>query len=188
MNEREALQAAVEAGNKSPCVKSKRGVIIFRSRPHPFYGFGPYPDPLASGFNTPPPGFTCDGSEACRRDCGKVCVHAEAHAILAAGRGGVDIHEAEMLHVKVVDGVAVPSGPPSCWQCSRDILFSGLSGMWLYEQDSAGGPVPILRRYGAVEFHEATLRNCGLHLRHQESGCPSPSSDLAGRKDTERTP
>lgn len=150
MTEQEALAKAVEAGCWSPCAKSKRGVVIWRR------GGGV----LAQGFNTPPPGFKCDGSPGCRRDCGKVCIHAEVYAILDAGNYGKGIQGAEMLHVKVVDGKAVPSGPPSCWQCSRELIKAGLTFMWLLEP---GDPDPVLRRYGVDEFHELTLRNCRLH-------------------------
>lgn len=172
MTEYEALGWATGFGRLSPCAKSKRGVIIFRRDT----GL------ITSGFNTPPTGFDCDGSDACRRDCGKVCVHAEVAAILRAGRDQENIEGAEMLHVKVVGGVAVPSGPPSCWQCSRAILFAGLSWMWLYEENPLVGQAPILRRYGASEFHEATLRNCHLHVGAE---C---SSGRQGRRGTERTP
>lgn len=60
-----------------------------------------------------------------------------------------------MLHVKVVEGIGVPSGLPSCWQCSREILVSGLSWFWLFHDDG-------LKKYSPVDFHEQTLRNVGL--------------------------
>jgi hypothetical protein len=70
----------------------------------------------------------------------------------------------EMLHVKVeqVNGVwvGVTSGGPSCPDCSKLILECGIAGMWLYEDSPEG---PRLVRYTADEFHDLTLRNCGLH-------------------------
>lgn len=69
-----------------------------------------------------------------------------------------------MLHTKValVDGlwVSVPGGPPSCSDCSKLILEAGIDGMWLMEKRE-GEARPV--RYTASEFHEQTLRNCGLH-------------------------
>jgi hypothetical protein len=61
----------------------------------------------------------------------------------------------EMLHVKVTEHGSVPSGPPSCWQCSRHIVAAGIKYMWLFHDDG-------LRRYDALEFHELTLRHHGL--------------------------
>jgi deoxycytidylate deaminase len=144
----EALARAVEAAQLSPCVKSTRGVVIFRADT----------DECIIGFNHPPAPFTCDGSPACRAACGKVCVHAEAHALIEATKGLTNpwfLDEAEMLHVKVVDGREVPSGSPSCWQCSRLILESGISDMWLLHEEG-------LQTYTAEEFHRLTLEHCGL--------------------------
>lgn len=59
------LEAAVRAGQLSGCQKSKRGAALLD-----------YDKLPALGWNYPAIG-TCDGSEACRRDCAKICVHAE---------------------------------------------------------------------------------------------------------------
>ncbi len=151
MDEHEAFEVAVTAGNRSGCGKSHRGVVIWR----------PGEGVVSVGFNAPPSGFECDRSAECRRDCNKICIHAEAYAITAAAYNGKSVIGAEMLHVKVVAGLGVASGLPSCWQCSRTILFAGLSGMWLCEENPAGGL--YLRRYSTSEFHKSTLQNCGLH-------------------------
>lgn len=149
-DERLALQAACLAALESPCAKSKRGVAVFDRR----LGL------VAVGCNHPPEGFRCDGSEECRQHCNKLCVHAEADALQQVRlwhepRGSVYGPRLEMVHVKVVDGEAVPSGHPSCWQCSRHILNFGVVAMWLLHEDG-------LRRYGPEEFHEHTLRNLQL--------------------------
>ena len=149
----DALSHATAIARMSPCKKSKRGVLVFNRR-----------GPLGGGFNGPPPGFICDGSQECRAACPKVCNHAEARALLEAlsfaRRSPTEpldivLHGAELLHIKVVDGEPVPSGPPSCWQCSRLILDCGISKVWLVHADG-------LKIYTADEFHEATLRECGL--------------------------
>lgn len=115
---------------------------------------------LSQGYNHPVDS-PCDGSDACRADCAKRCLHAEQHAIMEAQRYGKGIQGAEMLHVKIVDDQPVPSGEPSCWQCSRVIIGSDLAAMWLLVLNDEGEPV--LRRYTTREFHELTLRNCGIH-------------------------
>lgn len=144
-SEQHALLAATRIGQRSPCAKSQRGVVIF----HRERGL------LASGYNAQPFPFQCDGSELCRANCNKLCVHAEVRAIHELYRSGYDITGSEMLHVKVQNGKAVPSGPPSCWQCSREILVSGIVGFWLLHDSG-------LRRYSAEEFHTETLKNTGL--------------------------
>jgi len=149
MDERDALVIAVEAARTSPCQKSKRGVVIWRR------GGGI----LSTGFNHPAHG-TCDGSESCRRDCSKTCIHAEQDAMWEASRYGKAIQDVEMLHVKVIDGNPVPSGPPSCWQCSKMLVNSGIKAMWLLEEVDGE---PTLKQYTTLGFHRLTLINCGLH-------------------------
>lgn len=100
---------------------------------------------------------------SCRKDCGKLCVHAEANALHDAHMFGKPVARCEMLHVKVVDGKPVASGPPSCWQCSRAILRAGLEAMWLLRPGSEGGSDPVLVRYTAREFHRETLKTCGIY-------------------------
>jgi deoxycytidylate deaminase len=154
-DEHEALRLATKVGADSPCAKSKRGVVLFCRT----YGM------LGAGCNHPPDGFECDGSDECHAACNRVCVHAEMDALAeftkelrddflrrADKKGDMRL---EMLHVKVVDGVAVPSGEPSCWQCSRHVINFGVTAFWLLH---ASG----LHRYGADEFHEHTLRTCKL--------------------------
>lgn len=141
-----ALDRAIEAARKSPCQKSQRGVVVWREG---------WPQ-FSVGWNHQPAPFSCDGSEQCRANCAKLCVHAEAHALFGIiGSAVSGPQQADMLHVKVVDGGAVPSGNPSCWQCSRHILSTGIRRMWLLHKDG-------LQAYSAREFHELTLQKCGL--------------------------
>lgn len=141
MDEKQALKEAIEIAKLSPC-KSKRGVVIW----HRGLGF------IAGGCNQPPPNFICDGSEACRANCNKTAVHAEQEALIDFDSR---IEDCEMIHVKVVDGEAVHSLQPSCWQCSKLILRAGIKYMWLYQKEG-------FVRYSAKEFHEQTLINCDL--------------------------
>lgn len=130
---------AVVLAAAGPCAKSKRAALVFNA-------FGAV---LGEGFNAQPKPFACDGSAACRASCGKICVHAEAAALRNAEGRTQGMH---MLHVKAVDCKAVPSGPPSCWQCSREILAAGISMVWLLHES---GWTP----YPAAEFHRRTLEH-----------------------------
>lgn len=161
MDEWEALAHAVGAANWSRCQKSQRGVVIWRRNS----------GVLSLGWNAPVIG-QCDGSEACRRDCAKLCVHAEQHALQEAAKYGKGIHGAEMLHVKIVDGKPVTSGPPSCWQCSRAICQSNLTAMWLLHEGPDGDPELV--RYDTREFHRLTLEHCGIH---PYADAPTPEDD-----------
>ena len=137
IDEHRALELAIEAAKQSPCSKSKRGVVVWDDH------FGQ--DEPVTGFNGPPPGFACDGTDACRKACGRICVHAEIRALMRTRNNHTD-----MLHVEVRNGVAIPSGPPSCEYCSKSILDSGLQRMWLLHETG-------LRLYSAEDFHVQTL-------------------------------
>ena len=145
-----AMLLAVDAAKRSPCAKSKRGVVIWC----------PINSMFAIGFNHPPDGFRCDDSDACREHCNKLCLHAEQEALMAA-RGRSVFRSSprvlHLLHVKVdADGNAVPSGPPSCWQCSRLIVDClHIDTVWLLEDEG-------LRSYTPHEFHVRTLEYCQL--------------------------
>jgi hypothetical protein len=167
-DETDALRDAVHVGKSSPCAKSKRGVVIF------VRGYGI----VGSGFNHPPEGMTCDGSAVCREHCRDLCVHAETAALLMLPRGlgpsiaqqwrhvgrGISIIDPidvvlpgfcptglEVLHVKVVDGEAAVSGPPSCVRCSALLCDdTRISKIWLL--NSAG-----LVSYDRAEFHRESL-------------------------------
>jgi deoxycytidylate deaminase len=134
----EAIDRAREAAMQSPCAKSQRGAIVFAEVP---CGMTTSPIILGSGFNGPPGYIRCTGSETCRKFCGQRCMHAESRALHNAGQRWMStgLHAPwHMLHVKVENGAVVPSGPPSCWQCSRDILDAGIHTMWLLEGPPQG--------------------------------------------------
>lgn len=139
-----ALIEASKIAVNSPC-KSKRGVIIW-NRTHGLISFG---------WNAPPLPFVCDGTDACKSSCSKTAVHAEQAAIINFLDSNMNISECEMLHVKVIDGKAVVSEKPSCWQCSKLILSAGIKYMWLYTING-------LIRYTPEEFHKQTIKNCNL--------------------------
>lgn len=139
-----ALAQAVEAAKNSKC-KSQRGVVIW----HRDEGL------MSMGWNAPPKPYICDGSDACRKNCAKTAVHAEQAALLRFKHDTIKIEDCEMIHVKIIDGQAVTSDKPSCWQCSKLILESGIKTMWLFREEG-------FTRYSAEDFHEQTLANCDL--------------------------
>lgn len=150
------LPIAVEQAMLSPCAKSKRGALVIDVGGWTGTNRGVV---VGRGFNAQPGDHACDGTDACRNACGRICEHAEAAAIRDAHRHPFSdrglpsgLH---MLHVKAVDGAAVPSGPPSCEKCSVTMLAHKVSVMWL------------LRPWGLIAysmdyFHAETLGN--LHL------------------------
>lgn len=114
----DAIDAAFVAALESRCAKDQRGAAVW----HPNHGH------LTAASNGPPDPFSCDASDACRAACGKLAVHAEMRAVnrhlrTATGFATTGMH---VLHLRVVDGRAVTSGPPSCITCSRDMLDAGV--------------------------------------------------------------
>lgn len=183
-----ALAAAMGEALLSPCAKSKRGAFIWQTPQvleESERGREPYRAYLlaaidagsldcARGHNAQPAPFSCNGFSRCRKNCGKLCVHAEQAALDRLDSTDYS-QNLQMLHVKMVDGLAVPSGPPSCWQCSRAILARGIQSMWLLHEDG-------LRRYSAEEFHRLTLENCGLTVGAEVEGCDSTRGRISLRK------
>lgn len=148
------IRFAVEASKCSPC-RSKRGVAIFRG------------DALMNtGHNYKPRPFVCDGSAACKATCRGEAIHAEQHALLISG--SYFAQDSEMLHVKTVDGELVPSGGPSCVECSKLMTAAGISAMWLYHEHG-------WQRYDIETFHRESLKaraasaDAALEQAQQES-------------------
>ncbi len=137
---------AVLVAMRSPC-QSKRGAVIFDADR----------EVVSQGHNHLPSPFVCDGSDACKRNCGKSAVHAEEMAIVRAQRKL--LLRCDIMHVKAVDGAAVASGCPSCPRCSALILEVGIAGVWLLHADG-------WKRYDSADFHyQSTFAaGCGYHL------------------------
>lgn len=143
---------AVSVAKRSPC-QSKRGVVI-ADRDSRIIG---------EGYNHQPFPFQCDGSDRCKKSCGKTAIHAEQAAILGASE---PLEGAIMLHVKTVDGKPVASMAPSCLECSKLILKSGIAWMLLLHDPSAQmlpGAKTVanfygldIRQYSAQHFHWLT--------------------------------
>jgi len=160
-----AISHARAAALKSPCAKSNRGAVIFDRANIDYWqarGITPYDAIVGEGHNGQPVGFTCSNSVRCRRDCARLCMHAEQRAVMQAlvhsgdREHGCAMEDLEVVHVKVSNGEVVPGKGPCCEQCSRMILDAGMRGIWLLEEtDQPGGE---WRFYDAKTFHEVTLR------------------------------
>lgn len=157
------VDEAVRVAMTSSC-RSQRGVVISSQD-----GSGRL---IAVGCNHQPFPFWCDGSERCKKTCGKTAIHAEQSAILGARESLVD---AWMLHVKAKEGKPCASMAPSCLECSKLILASGIAWMHLlhdpvaqilpsaevvgeaegFQSDGTLGVLQI-RRYSAAHFHWLT--------------------------------
>ena len=136
------IAVALAQASFSPC-RSKRGAVVFRETSHGVVSI------IARAHNRKPEGFDCDGSVSCKATCRVDAIHAEQGALV---RAGLHAQGAELLHVKAIDGQLVPSGPPSCVQCSKLALAAQISGVWLYHGDG-------WRRYDSREFHRLSLAN-----------------------------
>lgn len=158
----EMVEAAEQAAEASPCAKSTRGVVTWVHLPSRILR-------LSSTWNGPPQPFTCLKTDECKNTCNKRCNHAETRAIRrmwqtihVGGYSGDDfmISDVQMLHIKLDRGQGVPGGPPSCWQCSREILDAGIAGIWLWELYPEAEYSGEWKFYTPLDFHVATLRNC----------------------------
>lgn len=129
------VELAIEVSACSPC-QSKRGAVLFK---------GDYV--VSHGFNYKPRAFACDGSDTCKATCRSEAVHAEQQALLSADHP----HGADLLHVKTIDGKLVPSGGPSCVECSKLALAAGIAGVWLFHA------VDGWLRYDIEDFHRLSL-------------------------------
>lgn len=117
------IDHAVSVAMVSPC-KSKRGVVISSADGRL----------IGEGFNHQPYPFICDGSDRCKANCGKTAIHAEQAAILKARES---LGGAWMLHVKANGGFPCASAAPSCLECSKLILESGIAWMHLLHDPTA---------------------------------------------------
>lgn len=157
------LEVARARAAQSPCAKSKRGAVIFDPADWSILAHannhlpGGRPCALAVAIedrDRANPRATFGDAEACRQACGVRCVHAEARAILDV-RPRMRGIALEILHVKVVEGVVVASGAPSCVPCAALILEAGLAACWLLHAEG-------WRRYGAGEFYRLSCEARGL--------------------------
>lgn len=111
--------------------------------------------------------------------CAMMCLHAEQRALrmvldtciraefIADGDFRLSMEDLELVHVKVdARGKLVPSGPPSCWQCAKEIAECAIFGVWLYEQvelaDGTETGQAQWNFYPTKQFYDRTLKEVGL--------------------------
>jgi deoxycytidylate deaminase len=131
------FELAAEEALKSFCRKSYRGAVLIKKE-----------QVIGRGYILPTIFDHCD---PCIRENirdnsrQELCsaIHAEQMAVMhALQRGEKRLSGALMVHVKVKNGVIVPSGKPSCTICSRLIQFYDIhvallhkKGIAIYEPD-----------------------------------------------------
>lgn len=130
-----AVQAVVQAARQSPCQKSKRGAAIVG-------GDGT----IVAAWNALPKPFACDGSEACRRDCARRCVHAEEQALLISAATRLT-KPCEVIHIKVVRPDVVieePVEPPAILAkgASKRVFGKPINGQVPGKANEDYAPVP----------------------------------------------
>lgn len=153
------IDEAARIALKSPCLKSQRGVVIYSKQMRDALGL---PLLIGSGYNSPPQDICCksclrenDKSNA-RYDVGCRSIHAEMRAI----NNAIDLHRrhslvgATMYHAKVKNGIAVPSGSPSCASCSKAILDERI-GWFVMWQKIDGAECYVA--YDADEFNRLSF-------------------------------
>ena len=142
-----AISAAVVMARLSACHKSQRGASLYYVRNGDVLITG-------RGYNRLPMSLDCVGDARCQKLCGRACLHAESVAIKGALINFPTVHRASyVVHIKVVDGEPVTSGPPSCWQCAREVA-EYTAGCWLLHD---GG----WRLYTSEEFYRLSLPKIG---------------------------
>lgn len=128
--EQHLIDRALDVASRSPC-RSQRGVILFDHTSGLI---------AAYGYNGPPAPFACPGREACKGTCGLRAVHAEMRALAMASDlrsaalvSFVRLPPLDLLHVeRAADGSVVACEGPTCAQCSKAIVESGLvARVWL---------------------------------------------------------
>lgn len=127
------IPQVIDEARRSLCAKDRRGAGVW----HRNY------DHLSLGNNSPPTPFRCDAEE-------RALLRYLSAAGNGLGRTGMDV-----LHLRVVDGEPVPSGPPSCITCSRTILEAKAARVWLWHEEG-------WTMYAADDFHVRSL----AHPKH----------------------
>ena len=174
------VELACATARQAVCQKSKRGVVVYETITR-LMDPGLKQDlvvPLGAGFNGPPAPIACDGTDACRKDCPQIAVHAERRAIDSAllRRPAGGFLASDLLHVKVdASGELVPTGSPSCAECSKQLLDVGIRGVWLFEPtDCPSANCPMCNgEYCAI----CITRACDHAVDERHEGAQPPQGE-----------
>lgn len=140
----ELIDNMIKKGSLGTCNKSKRVSAIVYSN-----GIS------VIETNSPPFPFVCQNDLRCQSICNQICVHAEERAILSAFKKYGDVDNCICLHLKIVNGIPVVSGDPSCITCARKLLECDVKYMYLWQKDG-------WKRWTSEEFYIDTLINLKL--------------------------
>lgn len=144
----DTVRAAIVVASTATCGKSRRGVAILDRTQGRV---------VAVAANGPPVPFVCEHTALCVATCRRIAVHAEQRALMIALNSGARARHLEIVHVKVDEaGQPVPSGGPSCVDCSKLLLDAGVYCVYLLHE---GG---VWRWYEAYTFHEMSLASQSL--------------------------
>jgi len=136
------MKYAQKEAEKSPCHKSKRGVVII----------SPSGLIVGKGFNRPPGDFKCE-QNICSKICSDYTVHAEMIAMHDTLTTGLYALKGTILyHAKIKNGIVIPVSKPSCVDCSKHIYDWGIGAVVLQLEEG-------LMLYDSREFHELSLKS-----------------------------
>ena len=140
-----SIRAAIEQAHRSMCHNQQGAALWHYTRDTSV---------VIAGHNHRPRGSDrdCKIKSTCESTCLIASIHAMQDALFHAG---TNARGADMLHVRVRDGLLEPVAPPSCLPCGKMILDSGIVHVWLYHRHG-------WRRYTAHEFHARSLDVSGL--------------------------
>lgn len=136
------IKEVVRHAKRSPCKRSKRGVVLVDSEVW---------TPVSYGWNHPPCPFVCRGY--CGHSCKEDVIHAEMDALIRLGemRLSTQNKNLTLILAKMKEGRLFPSDLPSCKDCSKYLLQANFEGVWLYH---VGG----WKFYPMLEFHELSQK------------------------------
>jgi len=144
------IELAIQEAKKSECLKVQRGAVLVQ-----------HGAIAGRGYNKP----TIDGLCCLRKDIrggisSEMCaaVHAEQMAMLDALNNKWDITGSKLYHIKLKNGIAVPSGKPSCTLCSRLMAEEKIGKIILLHKEGFAS-------YSSEEFNRLSFRH--LLKNHQ---------------------
>ena len=152
------IEVAIGQARRSPCQKSKRGVVIFKDG-----------NILGTGFNEPVNPNNCI-PEICLSVCSLYTIHAERKALQNALASGHELTAASVLHIKLSQAFFVPEvGEVIRAEASDDLSCDDCSGYMQRLSQKMPLKEFILYQsrgyiaYGIEEFHNLTLAYLRVH-------------------------
>lgn len=142
------IDAAISQAKRSVCQNSQRGATAFNQEG--ILGVGKNGPPVVPQRRGELPRTISCIPPICWKDCRDYAVHAEERALLDALLNKKELVGASIFHIKVKNGLVVPSDNLSCLRCSAKVLELGLKEFILFQTQG-------YLAYEAYEFHCATI-------------------------------